>query len=178
MKKVFAVLIVMLVVCLAAVSFAACNDDEGRQPSAPQGGTGVGEAPGTDDGSSDEEESVTPQEALDAVAEAVDAYHFGITPSHRDFLVERYIEDAGYCGLVRARVTRVLGQYGVNYFDVLGQESAVSKRIFQELERFIREEMSSIAPRVTLRRVWMPWHRMFEIGLDASLQAQPFAKEA
>ena len=113
-----------------------------------------------------------------AIAEAVDAYHFGITPSHRDFLVERYIEDAGYCGLVRARVTRVLGQYGVNYFDVLGQESAVSKRIFQELERFIREEMSSIAPRVTLRRVWMPWHRMFEIGLDASLQAQPFAKEA
>ena len=73
MKKVFAILIVMLVVCLAAVSFAACNDDEGRQPSAPQGGTGVGEAPGTDDGSSDEEESVTPQEALDAVAEAVDA---------------------------------------------------------------------------------------------------------
>lgn len=96
MKKVFAILIVMLVVCLAAVSFAACNDDEGRQPSAPQGGTGVGEAPGTDDGSSDEEESVTPQEALDAVAEAVDALAdkmlFGYGVMSPDDILDELIE--------------------------------------------------------------------------------------
>ncbi|TCL61399.1 DUF4127 family protein [Allofournierella massiliensis] len=113
-----------------------------------------------------------------AIAEGVDAYHFGITQSHQNFLVERYIEDAGYCGMVRARITRILSQYGMNYFDVREQDGVVSAKVRQELERFTREELSSIAPRVELHQVWMPWRRMFEIGLDASIRPQLLAWEA
>lgn len=108
----------------------------------------------------------------------MDAYHFGITQSHQNFLVERYIEDAGYCGMVRARITRILSQYGMNYFDVREQDGVVSAKVRQELERFTREELSSIAPRVELHQVWMPWRRMFEIGLDASIRPQLLAWEA
>lgn len=113
-----------------------------------------------------------------AIAEGVDAYHFGITQSHQNFLVERYLEDAGYCGLVRARVTRTLSRYGMNYFDVHEQSGVISEKVREELEQFARKELSSIASRIDLRRVWMPWRRMFEIGLDAAIRPEPIAKEA
>ena len=113
-----------------------------------------------------------------AIAEGVDAYHFGITQSHQNFLAERYLEDAGYCGLVRARVTRTLSQYGMNYFDVHEQNGIISEKVREELERFARKELSSIAPRVNLQHVWMPWRRMFEVGLDATMCPEPIAREA
>ena len=36
-----------------------------------------------------------------ALAEAVDVFYFGYGSQHQDFLIERYLEDCGYCSVVR-----------------------------------------------------------------------------
>lgn len=102
-----------------------------------------------------------------AIAEGVDAFHSGCTPEHQNFLAERYIEDAGYCALVRWQVNGVLEKYGMNYFDVQEQQGTVSKLVFDGLEAFIREYMPTISQKVKLQKVWMPWRRMFEVGVEA-----------
>lgn len=43
--------------------------------------------------------------------------------------------------------------------------------IYDELQKFIEKELTSIADRVTLKEVWLPWSRMFEIGLRAEYKA-------
>ena len=102
-----------------------------------------------------------------AIAEGVDAFHSGCTPEHQNFLAERYIEDVGYCALVRWQVNGVLEKYGMNYFDVQEQQGTVSKLVFDGLEAFIREYMPTISQKVKLQKVWMPWRRMFEVGVEA-----------
>lgn len=103
-----------------------------------------------------------------AIAEGVDAYHNGCTPAHNDFLMERYVEDAGYCSLVRWQVNDMLEKYGMNYFDVREQRGTVSNLVYDGLLFFIKDYMSSVAANIKLERVWMPWRRMFEIGLQVS----------
>ncbi|SHO43062.1 DUF4127 family protein [Anaerocolumna xylanovorans] len=103
-----------------------------------------------------------------SIAEGVDYYHYGSTKKHMDFLVERYIEDAGYCSVVRKNVTEDLESYGMNYFDVKEQQGEISKRVKKELEQFMQEYMPSISPDILLKSVWMPWSRMFEVGIEAS----------
>lgn len=103
-----------------------------------------------------------------AIAEGVDAYHNGCTPAHNDFLMERYVEDAGYCSLVRWQVNDMLEKYGMNYFDVREQRGTVSNLVYDGLLFFIKDYMPSVAANIKLERVWMPWRRMFEIGLQVS----------
>ena len=52
-----------------------------------------------------------------AIAEAVDMLYNGKSKQHDNFLVERYLEDGGYCSVVRGHVTEQLPS-GMNYFDV------------------------------------------------------------
>lgn len=102
-----------------------------------------------------------------AIAEGVDACHSGCTQEHMDFLMERYLEDAGYCALVRWQVDSVLEKYGMNYFDVQEQEGTVSNLVFDGLQAFAAAYLPSLAGKVVLQKVWMPWRRMFEVGVRA-----------
>lgn len=88
---------------------------------------------------------------------------------HRDFLVERYIEDAGYCAVVRKYVTEhKLENLGMNYFDVEESNGIVSVFVREMLQEFVDSKLSSIAEKVCINQVYMPWRRMFEVGLDAN----------
>jgi len=88
---------------------------------------------------------------------------------HRDFLVERYIEDAGYCAVVRKYITEhKLDSLGMNYFDVKESNGVVSTLVREMLQEFVDSKLSSIAEKVCINQVYMPWRRMFEIGLDAN----------
>lgn len=87
---------------------------------------------------------------------------------HKDFLVERYIEDAGYCALVRKYITEnELESLGMNYFDVREKDGEVSKMVKKMLEEFVSARLSSIGENTHIKSVEMPWRRMFEIGLHA-----------
>ncbi len=86
----------------------------------------------------------------------------------RNFLVERYIEDCGYGAVVRSYVTlHVLPQWNMTYFWCEEQHGKAAQAVQEELEKFIRHELTSIADHVILESVYLPWSRMFEIGLTA-----------
>lgn len=89
-----------------------------------------------------------------------------------NFLVERYIEDVGYGAIVRSYVTQnILPQWGMNYFWCEEQRGKAANAVLEELKKFIRTELTSIAERVTLEDLYLPWSRMFEIGLKATYKA-------
>ncbi len=101
-----------------------------------------------------------------AIAQGVYFLLFGATPQQKDFLALRYVEDAGYCAAVRRDVTEhCLEPLGMNYFDVREQSGAVSRRVHDRLQQFITRQLPSIADRIHLEQVRMPWRRMFETDL-------------
>ena len=103
-----------------------------------------------------------------AIAEAVDAYHYKINKAHLDFLGQRYIEDIGYCSLVRAKVTSELESYGMNYFDVKEKDGIISKLIKKSLEDFVKEELYSLKGKLAIIKVILPWRRMFEVDIEVN----------
>jgi hypothetical protein len=102
-----------------------------------------------------------------ALAEAVYDYHYGDTSQRRNFLIERYIEDAGYCGFVRGKVTDQITQMGFGYFDAGGEGGVVADLVKKELNAFTKKYLSSVADKVEITHVSMPWCRMFEVRVNA-----------
>ncbi len=103
------------------------------------------------------------------LAQAVYDYHFGDTGQRRNFLVERFIEDAGYCGLVRSKVTDQITKMGLGYFDAGGEDGIVAEMVKRELDAFTKEYLASISDRVEITHVSMPWRRMFEVRVNAEI---------
>lgn len=104
-----------------------------------------------------------------AISEGVLYLYRGDCTEHRNFLVERYIEDAGYCAKVRKFVAQnKLEALGFNYFDVKEKDGIVSHLVNELLDDFVQTRLSSIAKNINIISVNMPWKRMFEIGLNAT----------
>ena len=102
------------------------------------------------------------------LAQAVNGMHQKNRAAAMDFLVERYIEDCGYGAVVRAYVTEhILPQWGMTYFRCDGQNGKAAQAVFEALQAFIEKELTSLAGRVILESVVLPWSRMFEIGVTA-----------
>ena len=103
-----------------------------------------------------------------ALAEAIDAYHFKKTKGHLDFLGQRYVEDLGYCALVRGKVISELEKYGMNYFDVKEADGDISKLVKKDLDEFIAKELSSLDGKLRIISLTLPWRRMFEADICVS----------
>lgn len=85
----------------------------------------------------------------------------------RNFLISRYIEDACYQADVRQCVTEKISPLGFDYFFTGEEEGEVRDLILAELQIRIKTELSSLADRIQIRRLTLPWKRMFEIDLEA-----------
>jgi hypothetical protein len=94
-------------------------------------------------------------------------YHiFGETTSHLDFLSLRYTEDAGYCAVVRQEACQdVLPNLGLNYFTADAKRGLVSEEVKRLLTTFLEEHIQDETYQIVIDDVWMPWVRMFEVGL-------------
>ena len=84
---------------------------------------------------------------------------------HDDFLAERYLEDGGYCSVVREHITEQLPS-NMSYFDVKETHGIVSEQVKKELQIFAQNTLPSIAENLTITKVEMPWKRMFEVNLE------------
>ena len=104
-----------------------------------------------------------------AIAEAVNYLYYGQSQNQMDFIVQRYLEDAGYCARVRTHVKNHLPA-GMNYFDVNEKDGVVSQMVHKQLQEFAEHYLSSIASEIRIMDVKMPWKRMFEVDLDARWQ--------
>lgn len=101
-----------------------------------------------------------------AIASGVRYLVNGADASHRQFLLLRYLEDAGYCAVVRNHITvSLLPALGMTYFDVRERTGEVSAMVEEELDSFAKKYLSSIYPYIQIDNVQMPWRRMFEADI-------------
>lgn len=100
-----------------------------------------------------------------ALAEAVDVLHAGRRRQHNNFLAERYLEDGGYCAVVRKEISNQLPK-GMDYFNVKEQSGEVSRMVRQRMEKFVHQVLPSISEEITITKLEMPWRRMFEVDLE------------
>ena len=105
-----------------------------------------------------------------AIAQAAALLYRGRTAQHDRFLLERYIEDAGYCARVRTMAMELAEDGSGCAPDLSGREAEFIAYIQSGLELFLEEELSSISAQSTLFPVSLPWHRLFEIDLEAGYQ--------
>jgi len=93
----------------------------------------------------------------------------GRTNSHLSFLTLRYIEDGGYCSKVRFDVLdNYVEKLGYNNFDVKEMRGEIAKIVEGKLKEYVHESLSSIEEHIIINDCYMPWKRMFEVGLDIS----------
>lgn len=89
------------------------------------------------------------------------------TISHKEFLLARYIEDIGYCSIVRGEVSKILDNFGVNYFDVSKKITQIETLVTEKLQQFINQYLSDYS--IKLEKVTLPWNRMFEVELNVKI---------
>lgn len=99
-------------------------------------------------------------------------HRFGPSKHHLDFLGWRYAEDGGYCAIVRQEVTAKLQDMKLNYFEVDGSEGVVSNMVRDRIQNFLDQHINDLNHQVKINRCWMPWNRMFEVGLEVRVEHQ------
>lgn len=102
-----------------------------------------------------------------AVAEGVAVYHQGKTAAHKNFMAERYLEDAGYCSVVRHSVSLAAEDRGVEQTCLNEKQGEFSRLAQEELQAFQEDYLSSLEGRIRILHLSMPWERMFEVDLRA-----------
>ena len=103
-----------------------------------------------------------------AIAEGVAYIINGKTKQHLDFLMLRYVEDIAYCGYVRQDIkNKLLPSYPhLSYYDVLSQRGEYTDVLRNELHAFLNEHMKEVAAHIKIHDIYMPWNRMYEVGLE------------
>lgn len=92
---------------------------------------------------------------------------YGRTQAYYDFMTQRYLEDAMYCSIVRSKVTnKYLKDLGYNYFYVEETGGKVSDIVRQEIMEEARTYLPKLTGHYEIKRCYMPWRRMFEVGLE------------
>ncbi len=100
------------------------------------------------------------------IPHSIQTWHRGQSKEHFDFLMSRYVEDYGYMTHVKGEVNQKLGHLGMNYFDVSQNTELIQNMVEEGLHEFISMYMNPIKNNIQIKKVWMPWKRMFEVGID------------
>jgi hypothetical protein len=88
-------------------------------------------------------------------------------------IIYHILEDGFYQAIVRAEIGKnLLPKLGLNYFSVVGGEDGVKQEIDMQLEKCYNMVVKSSFQEVTDLTVnsFLPWRRMFEIGLHLSVK--------
>lgn len=92
------------------------------------------------------------------------------TMSHLDFLALRYVEDFIYMTLVRKEVSeKILPKLNLNYFNTGEKQGKVSETVYSMLNKYKKEYLDTDY-KITITNCYMPWARMFEVGIDVIVQ--------
>jgi len=92
---------------------------------------------------------------------------YGSTAQHRNFLALRYLEDIGYCSIVRRDVIlEELLSLGLDSQKIDGVRGKVAEIVHKRLQNFADAYLSNNVYKITVTDCYMPWNRMFEVGLS------------
>ena len=107
-----------------------------------------------------------------AITQAFIYHRYGASQSHLNFLGLRYAEDVAYCSHVRKNVTDHLpAGTDLSYFKIDGPRGTVAETVKNELQQFLENLIDDDDYRVRIKDIYMPWSRMFEVGLDVKLES-------
>ena len=97
---------------------------------------------------------------------------YGNRPAHTEFLALRYLEDVGFCAFARQDVCKMLQEShsDMNLHTVDGPRGTARDLVFAELDRFAREQLSDERYRVRITDCYLPWSRLFEVGLHVKVE--------
>ena len=100
------------------------------------------------------------------ICQAVMRYFYGDTAAHRRFTAQRIFEDVGYQAKVRKHVwDNEVEAMGGSYYDTKEAIGPISRRIEALINEFMNETYPEIANSYYMSKCYMPWVRMFEIGI-------------
>jgi len=85
-------------------------------------------------------------------------------PENLNFLGLRYVEDMGYCSVVRKEISQQLVSPN-HYFLLDGKKGNVVNQIKNALDRFIQTHLEGVY-HFEIKDIYSPWNRMFETGLE------------
>lgn len=102
-----------------------------------------------------------------ALPQGIFDYLFPNRKENLDFLSLRYVEDIGYCSIVRKEISSKLVLPN-HYFLIDGKKGPVVNEIKDELNKFIKNNFNNEKFVPTINKIYSPWNRMFEIGLEIS----------
>ena len=97
---------------------------------------------------------------------------FGSTNTHIDFLALRYLEDIGFsCYVRRDVILEELRQMtGLNSKKIDGPRGKIAEIVHKRLQNFADENLSGETRKVKIKNCYMPWSRMFEVGMEVHVQ--------
>lgn len=91
---------------------------------------------------------------------------YGRTPGHLDFLALRYAEDVCYCSVVRGELSEgPVQEMGYGKYELDGPRGRVAARVQERLSEELTVRIDSPSGSVKITDCYMPWNRMFEVGL-------------
>lgn len=100
---------------------------------------------------------------------------YGSTQAHLDFLALRFVEDFGYCSVVRSEVTNgAVAEQGLSYFGVDGQRGEIASEVYRQLVQFTNNYINDNNYHIEISDVYMPWSRMFEVGMSVKARKNSF----
>ncbi|AIQ58771.1 DUF4127 family protein [Paenibacillus borealis] len=92
---------------------------------------------------------------------------YGRTQAHLDFLALRYAEDVCYCSVVRGELSEgPVQEMGYGKYELDGPRGRVAARVQERLSQELAVRIDSPAGSVRITDCYMPWNRMFEVGLS------------
>ncbi|WP_425436634.1 DUF4127 family protein [Paenibacillus donghaensis] len=92
---------------------------------------------------------------------------YGSTQEHLDFLALRYAEDVCYCSVVRGELSNgPVQEMGYGKYLLDGPRGEVASRVEERLRQELAVRIDSSAGSVEITDCYMPWNRMFEVGLS------------
>lgn len=100
-----------------------------------------------------------------AIPQGIFSWLYPNRKSNNDFLALRYIEDVGYCSIVRPKITKTLKE-PLNYYLLDGKTGKKVHEIKDELNKFIEKYLTNEKYEVKITKIYSPWNRMFETGLE------------
>ncbi|WP_246188114.1 DUF4127 family protein [Paenibacillus tengchongensis] len=105
------------------------------------------------------------------IAQALIYLHYGRTQEHLDFLALRYAEDVCYCSVVRGELSEgPVQEMGFGKYLLDGQRGSVSRLVEQRLRQELAARIDGTGGRVEITDCYMPWNRMFEVGLSVRFE--------
>ncbi len=100
------------------------------------------------------------------ICQAILRYFYGDTPTHRKFTAERAYEDIGYCAYARKLIWGYkVEKMGYRYEDTKVSQGEVSARGEEVLNAYMGANYPEITEKYRIAKCYLPWRRMFEVGL-------------